>query len=255
MGGVVGTPLSKKDFMTDNQTVKRILERNLKTVFINADSLEWDMERIGEDDLEFQIVRPNLDKANEAVGAMISRRGLDDTETLLLFAVKSGEVARDALEKWRGENNRPERPDEDVPVLDTVMFTREINREKLRRSMRSPSERDLGTLDNLGDLEPVLLEAINTIFNLDPEQVEAVTPVSDEAAEMFPEGDRAGVGRIGEEVRRDALKLVGIAPERPEIVQPRQSGADPLPSAGDAGQFVADATGRSEMGSVEARVD
>jgi hypothetical protein len=190
-------------------TKEKLLQRNLKTVYITLEPVAWSLEKTSDDDLEFVVRMPDVNAISTAVGSLLARSNTEHAESfLVLLAAGENAQAREQLEAWRLANNRPSRPDSEVPMFDMLKLQSDVNREILNRSMVNPTAQELGGVEFLGDLEPILLDAIMTVFKLKTTEVtmEVTLERGDaESAQMFPANDSSRVGRAGKTVRKNTV--------------------------------------------------
>jgi hypothetical protein len=180
---------------------ERIQARNFKTVFINLETKQYQLEA-GEGFDEFKFFKVQAEKIGSTAAALYGKI-TEQKDALFAATVLQGKSTTDEYREWREREGRPLRPDEGLPVFDSTAFTDLVTEKILEKAMIEPTLEELGGFAMLSDLAEVILEAYQFAFGLNQKAVgEALdTP---EVAEMFPGDDGKRVGQPRKKVRKTA---------------------------------------------------
>jgi hypothetical protein len=231
------------------QTLERIRARQTMTVFVRSvtetepgrytgDGFTDDREITNlklfatsdpksTDEMELVLKRLSAERLNPELRAGYQAMSDTNHETVLVIAALKNKEAREQLDEYRREKGMPPRPDEDYGVQITD-FATHVQTEFLARAMVSPTLEEIGGIESIPDLAPVLFEAIVSNFQYVtrktsaeydaleanpvprtvtfPEEVEAKTAL----AESFRANPIEPISRAVEEVRTPA-DVVGPA--------------------------------------------
>lgn len=208
------------------RNLERIRSRQTVTVFVRENSdgnlAAYTSSTKSESESAYVLKRLSLDRLSPELRSGYQSIGPDEYEAVLVATATQNREARDQLDAYRREKGLTARPDEDfTPVIARLPLY--IRAELLRLAMLDPTLEEVGGVEGIPDIEPVLFGFINAGFKqtaVDDQPISDLTGGDAAIVEAFREPEAPAVSRPGSQVRETAALLGPTETKEPSGVPP-----------------------------------